>query len=254
MPRASTDATHADHDTLLVSAWVAGDADAAERTRAERQVETCADCAQLATDLRAIAAALPASAVPARPRDFRLTDADLHGGGRFGSRWSLGAVRRALRPAGAGLATVGIAGLLLAGVTGLGAPGQRILSTVGSPVSAPAAGSANGYDDRSGGSSGQAGPAASDGAGGAPTTASGAPKSSAALAPEVASTPQPSAATGSPGADRNLDSGALIGPTPPLEPPSGPSPLVVGSVGLFAVGVVLLVVGHLVRRRVDRAS
>jgi hypothetical protein len=254
MPQLPADhAPHADHDALLVSAWVAGDVDANERRRAEALIESCTDCAQLAADLRAIAAALPASGVPARPRDFRLTDADLHGVRKTGPRWSLDGLRRALRPAGAGLATLGIAGLLLAGLTGLGGPGQRILSNVGSPVSAPAAGGA-GYGEQSGASAAGPVPAASGAAGG-PSAASASPASSPALGPEVVSTPPPSAAaTGSPGSDKNLDSGVGLGPTPPPAAPAGPSPLVVGSVAALVVGLVLLVAGQLVRRLAGPAT
>jgi hypothetical protein len=253
MPQLSVDhAPHADHDVLLVSAWVAGDVDANEQQRAEALIASCADCAQLADDLRAIAAALPASGIPARPRDFRLTDADAYGARRAGPRWSLDALRSALRPAGAGLATLGIAGLLLAGVSGLGGPGQQILSNFGSSVSVPAAGAGNAYDRGSTASSGAQPVSGAPAAAAGPSTATASPASSAALGPEVVSTPPPSAVVAaSPGSDKSLTSGAGLGPTPPPATPSGPSPLFVGSVAALVIGLALLLAGRLSRGRAD---
>jgi hypothetical protein len=109
---------HAEHDLLLVAAVVDRDPTAADRLAAERQIATCPSCAELAADLRAIA--LAAAALPAaeRTRDFTLRPQDAarlrpRGWQRLAA--AFGAARlEVLRPLGAGLATVGVAGLLLA--------------------------------------------------------------------------------------------------------------------------------------------
>jgi anti-sigma factor RsiW len=232
------DDSHAEHDPLLISAYVAGNAEGADRTRAAEIVETCKECAALAADLRAIAAALPTSAVAPRPRDFRLTEAQLGQASR--ARWSFDRVRAALRPAGASLATLGVAGLLLAGMSGLGGQAAE-LSTVGTAIGgAPGAG--NGYDSGAG-----------SGADGAQPSAVAAPAASAAAsaapAPQVGS--KPAASTGTTG-ERATDKSAglpTVGPIPPQQPASGPPPIVIASVGFLGAGVVLLVASALVRRR-----
>jgi hypothetical protein len=229
---------HAAHDELLISAFVAGDADAGDRARADRLIGECVDCRRLADDLRAIALALPDATVPARPRDFRL-DASSARRSRRRLAWSLDSLRRGLRPAGATLATLGIAGLLIAGVSGLGGTTGAIPSTVGNSVSAPAAGqdsAAGGDRDGSG-----AGLIASPAASAAPSPAR----------PEVAATLVPGATprevrTG--GSTPGGAAGFEVGPIPPPAAPQGPSPLVVGSVGVLAVGLALLVASLLVRR------
>ena len=128
---------HADHDLLLVAAYAAGDATGIDLETAQAQVATCADCAVLHRDLRAVAAALPALPAPVRPRDFRLAPEQA-------ARLRPSAWRRLLQPfagprfafagpLGTGLATLGIAGLLVAG-------------SLGTPLaaSAPAAGAGTG--------------------------------------------------------------------------------------------------------------
>ena len=45
----------------------------AEQPEARQLVETCNDCAALATDVRLIAASMQRLPQPRRPRDFRLT-------------------------------------------------------------------------------------------------------------------------------------------------------------------------------------
>src|SRR5512141_1692571 len=127
--------SHAAHDPLLVAAFAAGDASGAELERAAALVAGCAGCAELHRDLRAIAAALPTLPAPARPRDFRLTAdqaAALRPGGWRRLLAPLAGPRFAFAgPLGAGLATLGLAGILVAGGAGL-------------PVSAPTSGAATG--------------------------------------------------------------------------------------------------------------
>ena len=133
---------HVDHDRLLVAAYAAGDATGIDLETAQAQVATCADCAVLHRDLRAVAAALPALPAPARSRDYRLTPAQAAGLRR--STW-----RRLLEPfagprfafaapLGTGLATLGIAGLLVAG--SLGTPLAASAPTVGAGTGPEAAG------------------------------------------------------------------------------------------------------------------
>ena len=115
--------SHADHDRLTIAAYAAGDATGPELDDALAVVAACPDCAALHRDLRAIAAALPALPVPARTRDFRLTPgqaASLRPAGWrrllapfAGPRFSFAG------PLGAGLATLGLAGFLVAGSFGV---------------------------------------------------------------------------------------------------------------------------------------
>ena len=111
-------ASHAEHDLLLVAAFAAGDLGEADRERAELLASTCAECALLATDLRAIATATAALPPRTRPRDFALSPQDAARLQGRGWRRLLGVLAgprsAALRPLATGLTTLGIAGLLLA--------------------------------------------------------------------------------------------------------------------------------------------
>jgi hypothetical protein len=113
------DSRHADHDPLAIAAYAAGDATGDELDTARALVAACADCATLHADLRAISAALPELPVPSRPRDFQLTPdqaASLRPAGWRRLLAPLAGPRFAFAgPLGGGLATLGIAGLLVAG-------------------------------------------------------------------------------------------------------------------------------------------
>jgi hypothetical protein len=115
-------AAHARHDRLLVSQSLDRGA------RRSPMLELCARCAALYADLVALTTALPLSAVPSRPRDFRLTANDAHRLEREGWRrwWAIvGSVRDSLtRPIAIGFTTLGLAGLLLGA-------GQTLLPSVG---------------------------------------------------------------------------------------------------------------------------
>jgi hypothetical protein len=105
----STD--HAGHDLLLV-------AEAADRGNVlPAGLIDCPDCRALHNDLRALAAATPESALPARPRDLRLSAADAARLRRPAwRRWlaDIGTSRDAVtRPLAYGLTTLGLAGLLI---------------------------------------------------------------------------------------------------------------------------------------------
>jgi hypothetical protein len=112
------DNQHPDHDLELVAAYAAGDATGTELERATALVSTCAECAALHHDLRAIAAAMPELPAPARPRDFRLTyeqAASLRPSGIRGLLATLSGPRFSFAtPLGTGLAALGIVGILVA--------------------------------------------------------------------------------------------------------------------------------------------
>lgn len=132
-------ADHATHDPLLV-------AEAADRGRSlPPELAACPACTTLHADLVALAAALPSSAIPTRPRDFTLTPADA---ARLRPRgWrrlldAIGSSRDAVtRPLAIGLTTLGLAGLLVATVPGAlpGGAATGALDSVGSPVEVPEA-------------------------------------------------------------------------------------------------------------------
>ena len=144
-------ADHAVHDPTWMAALATRDPDLSpiERARAEAALESCGSCADLFADLVAISAAIPSAAIPARPRDFTLTAADVERLRPRGLRRFLKAIGSARDgvtfPLALGLTTMGVAGLLLATVPALSGLGgaatgaaPEILSTVGDAVLAPA--------------------------------------------------------------------------------------------------------------------
>jgi hypothetical protein len=141
---------HASHDPELVAALAAREPDLPERelTAARSLIESCADCRGLLADIRALQTALPASATPARPRDFTLTVADadrLRGSGWRGVLGFIGSSRDAFsRPLAIGFTTIGVVALLITALPSvpLGAGGAAALSTVGNAVPERAAGTA----------------------------------------------------------------------------------------------------------------
>jgi hypothetical protein len=144
---------HALHDPLWMAALASRDPDlsTSERTHAEAALESCGACADLFAELVAVSAAIPAAAIPTRPRDFTLTVADAARLRPRGlRRWlsGIGSVRDGITfPLAMGLTTMGIAGLLVATVpaalSGMGgassAAAPEILSAVGAAVPAPEA-------------------------------------------------------------------------------------------------------------------
>ena len=146
---------HATHDPLWMAALASRDPDlsSADRTRAEAALGSCASCADLLAELVAVSAAIPASAIPVRPRDFTLTPADAARLRPRGlRRWltGIGSVRDGITfPLAMGLTTMGIAGLLVgtvpAAMTGLGgatAAGPELRSQAGAPITEGAGGAA----------------------------------------------------------------------------------------------------------------
>ncbi len=143
--------SHDRHDPMLVAALAAGDLAAADRDQAIALTRSCADCASLHDDLLALARAVASTPPPVTttPRDFRLTTADAARLRPAGwRRWvaALGGSRAALtRPLGVGLATLGLAGLLIGNVqigVGSAAAPERAMSAGGGEAAAPAASSA----------------------------------------------------------------------------------------------------------------
>lgn len=146
---------HAAHDVTWMAALAARDPDLdpAELARAQAALESCGACADLFADLLAVSAAIPAAALPARPRDFTLTAADAARLQPRGiRRWfsAIGTARDSFTfPLAMGLTTLGIAGLLFVTVPTLqfgGAAGAapQVLSTVGNAVDPQEAAPAHG--------------------------------------------------------------------------------------------------------------
>lgn len=144
MPLVSHDpAAEAEAHASRIVALDAGDLAGPEQRRAEALLAACAGCAALRDDLAAIRGAMTSLPVPARRRDFRLTEADAArlrpSGWRRLAGW-LAAPGSTVRPLATGLATLGVAGLLLtAGLPGVGG-GAALLSTDGGAVEGTAEG------------------------------------------------------------------------------------------------------------------
>lgn len=140
---------HSRHDLELVAAWAAGEATSTDLERAERQLDACDLCVGVARELRAITLALhevPAveamPALPAAPRDFRLTAeqaARLRPSVPLGRRTDriVTAVAALGRPVGASLAALGFVGLLV-GATSLGFLGGGAAASTSAPMAAAA--------------------------------------------------------------------------------------------------------------------
>lgn len=113
---------HAAEHAPLIAALQAGDLAGADLARADALLASCADCADLFADLGTLRAAVRAMPAPPRRRDFRLTEEDAvrlrPSGWRRLVGW-LAAPRSTVRPLAAGLATLGLAGLLVTAIPGL---------------------------------------------------------------------------------------------------------------------------------------
>lgn len=217
------DARHIVHDTLLIAAYAAGDAAGADLARAVTLVASCAECAQLHRDLRALSVALAVAPAPARPRDLRLT-VDQASALRRGA-WlrrllaPLAGASSAAGPVAASLAALGLAGLLLSG--GIAAGGLSLAGagagTGAVAASAPGAGTGTGGGPRASGDVVQ---------GAVPGLSSGAAGGGDAMPPETVAGAVPSRAPGAPGAPPAADgtpSSASAAPTAPAAPTAGPS-------------------------------
>jgi len=263
--------SHDRHDALLVAALAAGDLAGTDRDHATDLIETCAECATLNDDLVAIARATSTVPPPitSRPRDFRLTPeqaARLRPSGWRRFAGVLAGPRLAFtRPLGIGLATIGLAGLLLMNVSlGASLGSSAAAPAVGGPApaanvpaaSAPAASSAYGAAGdgiiRGTGSGAVGGPvassvpapAASDGAvrlGPLPSVSAGSPQSDGFGTESAAGGPKGTSA-GSGGAGDHI-AGREAPPTPPTDLRT-----------LAFVAAVVVGLGLLVLRRVARGA
>jgi hypothetical protein len=258
MPNPTT--SHAVHDELLIVRLFGDDVDDRERTAALDQIAGCDDCAALFADLGSIKSAAAALPSPARPRDFSLTEADAARlrPARYGLGRILGLGAR--RSFGGAMAALGLSGLLLTGVlSSLPNAGVTASALDAGSKAAPAAGGSNDYSNiavasaatvMGGGTAAtersQFGPATA-----APTTGDG--RLPAETARAASSSPVAAAAPA-----------ATTGPTSLANPPasqdhSGPPAgvdaraIALAVSGLaFALGLLLLVVPPLLRRRASR--
>jgi hypothetical protein len=169
-PRLAAAARHALHDEELIAAFAAGDVeDPADAERARSFVDRCATCRELHGDLLHIQSAVQASGSAAQraatvrvARDFRLTAEDAARlrpdspiarlGARMGWRARLsGGIAAFGRPLGAGLATLGITGVLIGSLALGGGPLALMAGAGGSSGPAmEATDSAPGSSDRPG--------------------------------------------------------------------------------------------------------
>jgi hypothetical protein len=284
-PAPHTPAVEAQDHAMLIVALDAGDLAGAELRAAESLAASCTGCAALLHDLEAIRGAMTALPVPARRRDYRLTAEDAArlrpSGWRRLLEW-LASPGSTVRPLATGLATLGVAGLLLtASLPGL-------LSGFGggasAPVMAPAVPAGSPNDNAGPGGSGDAKyqgasvpPAAASGASGmGPGTmetagpallATAAPEPAATGAPVPEPTAAPSEGTGLAGvaggaasaeptgerlsttgtSDRAAEGGEAYGQG---STPTVPLPAIV-SLALLAAGLALLGGRTLARRRLS---
>lgn len=144
----SDDAAHRRHDHVLIASLLDRTLAETERRRGEEQLAACTGCARLFDDLVALSEATRVLPTPARRREYTLSEADarrLQVGGWRRLLAAIGSSRDAFtRPLAIGLTTLGLAGLLVAGMPAafLGVGGATSLSTVGNRAGEEAAGAA----------------------------------------------------------------------------------------------------------------
>ena len=132
---------HTAHDALLLAALASGDVlEPADRSRADDLVRGCPDCALLLADMTAIREATTDLPAPPRRRDFRLTHGDaarLRPSGWRRVLSGFGSPRARLTgPAALGLATLGVAGLLVATIPSVPLAGSTSLDATGAGAAA----------------------------------------------------------------------------------------------------------------------
>jgi hypothetical protein len=250
----SSHSDHARHDVTLIAGHAAGDLSESERSLAEALLADCTACVDLRRDLVSIAAATRALPAPfTLSRDLRLEPAQAQRL-RRGS-WLRAALRpfaaggTAVRPMAAAFTSLGIAGLLVATVipgivgspsapTEAGAPGaayeiaRGTEGAVGAPtVAAPAASAA----PQALGTRDRLGPAAA-----LPSDRTEADMSTGEITntggyAQVYRSGVPVAAGGN--VTPEADDGALPGTLQSASPTI--SPLIAGSLGLLAAGLLL---------------
>lgn len=141
-----TAATHSNHDELLIVRLFGDDVDAPERARALGLLGECKACAALFADLGATADATAALPVPARPRDFALSEADAARLRRARRGAVFLSVLRRTRTLGGSLVAIGLVGIVATASLGIlgGTAGSAnsLTSRTASQVSLPADGPA----------------------------------------------------------------------------------------------------------------
>jgi hypothetical protein len=279
---------HAQHDLLLVASLAAGDLAGAERDHATAQIASCTDCAELHADLILIARATAALPPAVAPRDFTLSPeqaAALRPGGWRRLVAAIGGSRPLMsRQLGIGLATIGLAGLLVstlpsiqfgnAGAGTAAAPAQPAAPAAAVPGSASSGGETS--TDTTAGSEAPPVGVTSDGVSPAPALLGPLPSPAASAQPAGAGPGQSIAGGfgpygGAKGAAStapttvgrsNYDAaGSTANPegvAAPLdsslaakEPGSGRDLLLAGSLVVLWAGIALLVIRQLVRRSIQ---
>src|SRR5450759_211616 len=144
-----TAATHSNHDELLIVRLFGGDLDDHERAIALDLLGECEDCAALFADLGATADATAALLVPARPRDFTLTEADAARLRKARRGLGFFSALRRTRALGGSLVALGLVGLVAtsslgilggtAGTSGAESGGNRTAYRLSADTAAPAA-------------------------------------------------------------------------------------------------------------------
>ncbi len=240
-------AQHAGHDELRIVAFAAGDLEGDELNAASALIATCGDCARLADNVALIQTATARLPAPRRRRDFRLTEADavrLRPPG-----WRRFLVRLAspgfafTQPLAAGLATIGLAGLLVTTIPGLltgfagsaASPADRALVEMTSKAPAPEA--------PEGAAPTLAAPAAE------PSPVAGAAAGS--QAPDASPVPAPADAAATEGATLEAAKGLAQNGVAERGAAGGFSPVVLGSLLLLIGGVGLFLLRWSARRLTD---
>lgn len=243
---------HAAEHALAIAALQAGDLAGPELARAEELRATCPACTALFTDLETLRLAVRELPVSPRTRDFRLTEADAAHLQPTGWRRFVGwlvAPRSSVRPLATGLATLGLAGLMLTSIPGLTLSGSATVT------SAPAYQATMGRADAEMATGAPAEPpqtgtltAPTQGPAGSAVPAAGAPEGPAA---------EPSPGGGVTGAGQD-DSSANKGATPDQSSrnaaevagggATGPNLAALASIALLAAGLGLLAARWAARR------
>lgn len=266
--------TRPDHDETLIARlavddFANGDRD---RDRATALAAECPACAELLVDLRTIAEVTAALPAPRRTRDFRLTEADaarLRPTGWRGAMARLASPDFAFtRPLAAGLATLGVAGLLLVSLpSSLGGSAASMPEAAHAPAAGNAVGGPSAAPPYSAPSSALAPalaqpqpaatardtvgtgapPAAGASSGGAGVTAEDGAGSEATGGSKGAASPALDLGTG-PSAQADGTAGRVSTASPGPTTSGGPAPLAIVSVVLLAAGIGLWLLRSAARR------
>ncbi len=241
-----------DHDETLIARLAVDDLDTPDAATARKLVADCPACAELLTDLTLIASATADLPAPARTHDFRLTEADA---ARLRPSSWRGLIARFrspdlafTRPLAVGMATLGLAGLVLASLpAGFGGVGgstaslpEAALNTTAGPVQAqdaagaPGAGALaplGGPEIATDGKAASPAPVPVDR--GAAVASQGNGSRDASASPGVIALPAPASSAAAATAEPSTAVSEETGSAP------GPTPLVVLSLTMLVIGLVL---------------